>query len=69
MSSIRAKLLRFETLRSGGKLMWLQFILLGCLMAVLYSLLSEAQAPASVTALTMGAAFVGAIIYGLITEA
>lgn len=49
--------------------MWLQFILLGCLMAVLYSLLNEAQAPASVTALTMGAAFVGAIIYGLITEA
>jgi hypothetical protein len=49
--------------------MLLQYILLGCLMAVLYSLLSEAQASPAITALTMGFAFVGAIIYGLITEA
>jgi hypothetical protein len=51
-----------------GKQMLLQYILIGCLMAVLYSLLSGANVPPAMTALTMGGAFIAAIIYGLITE-
>jgi len=47
----------------------LQIILLGSAMAILFALLNAANASPGFTAISMGAAFVAAIIYSLLTEA
>jgi hypothetical protein len=47
----------------------LQVIIVGGLLAILFSLLNEAGASAGFTAITMGGAFISAIIYGILNEA
>lgn len=47
----------------------LQLVIIGSLLAVLFSFLNEVGASAGFTAIAMGGAFVSAIIYGILTEA
>jgi hypothetical protein len=47
----------------------LQLIIIGSFLAILFSFLNEVDASAGFTAITMGGAFIAAIIYGLLTEA
>jgi|GEM_PF-2332724 hypothetical protein len=47
----------------------LHLIMFGCLFAIIFSLLDAAGMSAGFNALVMGGAFIGAIIYGILTEA
>ena len=57
------------TNRESGERNVLQSILLGSAMAILFALLNAANFSSGFTAISMGAAFVAAIIYSLMTEA
>ncbi|HSP25060.1 MAG TPA: hypothetical protein VLQ65_07790 [Saliniramus sp.] len=62
----RAETERLEGI--GGRTM-LHLIMFGCLFAILFSLLDASGMSAGFNAIVMGGAFIGAIIYGILTEA